>query len=147
MSRTKKLGGFDLASRYPTETIVIPLTDPNVLTEQDDTGLREEIASLYSPEARDAIRAKPGLALVDGEVQAAPATMDETFLEQTIAVTKRWWDEHGPSDGWLIDGDVVPCTPETVRRIYTDPRTAWVQKQVQRRYLDVAGFFGVSKTA
>jgi hypothetical protein len=136
---------FDLASRYRRDTIVVEIPDP---VDGHDTGLRIEIGSMQSPEAqaaREAVRAT--LTIVDNEVTVSESDADRSLLEQTIAVTKRWWAEPDSPDGIVIDGVVVPCTPDTVRSVYTDPRTSWVQTFVLSRYLDVSRFFGASKAA
>jgi hypothetical protein len=139
--------GFDLASRYATDSVVVSIMDPAELVEDVDTGIRVEIGSLYSKEATDAIRSgRAQLALVNGETTAAEGVVS-TFLDQTIAVTKRWWIEGETTDTILIDGEYVAATPETVRAVYTAPRTAWLQKQVENKYLDLRAFFGAPKTA
>jgi hypothetical protein len=140
MSSKKKSAGFDLASRYASESRVVVITDP--VDGKTDTGLRVEIGSIYTNEARAAYRA---LALVKDGAKEQP--IEDTFVEQTIAVTRRWWDVNGSPDGIVIDGELHEATPDTVRAVYTDPRTSWVQRQVQAAYLDFAGFFVAPKTA
>lgn len=135
---------FALASRYAAETAVVTIYDPADLLAKQDTGLRVEIKSVYSQEARDALeRMQEAIAVADGEVKASTVDWAANLLEQTIAITMRWWDENGPADGILEtpDAAATPCTPEHVRRIYSDPKTMWMQKQVQAAYLDLGRFF------
>lgn len=134
---------FALSSRYAAETAIVTITDPAAIGQALDTGLRIEIKSLYSPEARDAImKANAELA-----ADADRSNLAIDFFEQTVAITVRWWHEDGPSDGLLEtpDGAPTPCTPENVRRIYGAPETAWLQKQVQAAYLDLGRFFPTPK--
>lgn len=141
---------FALASRYAAETTILTIYDPAETMSLIDTGLRIEIKSVYSPEAREAIlRANAALKIVDGKVDASTVDWAVNLFEQTVAITVRWWDEHGPKDGILESPDAAPtpCTEAHVRRIYADPRTGWLQKQVQAAYLDIGRFFPKPKTS
>lgn len=139
--------GFDLSTRYAADRVTISILDPADITTKTDTGLRVEICSLYSKEARDAaIGARTKLKLVDGKIDAADADFEMNLFEQTVAVVTRWWDENGAPDALLVDGVELPCTPENIRRLFSDPRTAWLQKQVQAAYLDLSRFFATPKS-
>jgi hypothetical protein len=139
---------FDLASRYAADSVDVVIYDPAALGEKVDTGMRVRIKSLYSKEARDAaLGARSQLKLVDGEVDASDADFEKNLFEQTVAITESWWIEGESTDAIYVAGEWIACTPETVREVYSDPRTAWVQKQVQAAYLDVARFFGASKAS
>lgn len=132
---------FDLASRYAADTVEVAIVDPADLAAKLDTGARITIRSLYSKEARDAaLAARNTLKLVDGTVDATDADFEQHLFEQTVAVTVGW-------SGFVVDGETIPCTPATVRALYSDPRTAWVQKQVQAAYLDIGRFFGTRKAS
>lgn len=138
---------FDLASRYAADRVTVPIFDPADIAAKRDTGLRVEICSLYSKEARDAaIGARTKLKLVDGKIDAADADFEQNLFEQTVAVVTRWWDENGDPAALLVDGEMLPCTPKNVRRLFSDPRTAWLQKQVQAAYLDLSRFFATPKS-
>lgn len=139
---------FDLAHYYAAETVDVVIYSPASIAEKVDTGMRVRIRSLYSKEARTAaLNAKTQLKLVGGEVDASDADFEANLFEQTIAITDAWWVEGESPDTIYVAGEWVPCTPDTVRALYTDPRTQWVQKQVQAAYLDVARFFGASKAS
>lgn len=128
--------GFNVATRYAAETAVVSLMDPAVLPGQPpvDLGGRITIQSLYSDAARDAIRkAQASITIVDGKVEMTDEAAVSSLLEQTIAATVSWNLER--------DGTPIPCTPEEIRTLYTDPRTAWIQTQVRTAYLDLARFF------
>lgn len=130
---------LDLTTRYAAETVEVPILDPTDLAAQRDTGARITIRSLYSKEAREAATAsRAKLRIVDGKVDATDADFEANLAEQTIAVTVGW-------TGIEEAGVPLPFTPETCRRIYEDPRTQWVQKQVQVAYLDIGRFFPPSK--
>jgi hypothetical protein len=134
---------FALASRYQHETAVLKLLDP---VDYTDTGIRIEIASQYSDEAYAAV-ARP--ALVIGDEVTVETPVADRWLEQTIAVTRRWWHEGAEEDGLRIDPDQprIPCTPENVRALYSDRKTRWVQKQVQLKYLSLEDFFDAPKAS
>lgn len=144
---TKKT--FDFATRYAAPSTVVTINDPaSTLAKDVDTGVRIRILSIYSKEAREAAVAAQAAIQLDaaGEPIAGGATPD-TLLEQTIAITTEWWVEGETTDQILIDGEFVKCTPDRVRALYTDPRTKWVQRQVQAVYLDLARFFDAPKTS
>lgn len=139
---------FDLADRYAAPTADVTIVDPADLTAKIDTGLRVRIRSMYSDEAKQAAtseRAK--LKLVDGKVDASDAQWEANLFEQTVAIVEAWWDENGAPDAIQVAGALLPCTPENVRQVFSDPRTAWLQKQVQAAYLDIGRFFPKPKTA
>ena len=137
---------FDLADRYAAPTADVTIVDPADLTAKIDTGLRVRIRSMYSDEAKQAAtseRAK--LKLVDGKVDASDAQWEANLFEQTVAITETWWDENGgdevPAGSIRVAGVNVSCTADNVRAVYSDPKTAWMQKQVQAAYLDIGRFF------
>jgi hypothetical protein len=140
---------FDLASRYVKDTVEMVLYDPVDLSAKIDTGIRIGIRSVYSREARaaaQAVRAK--IKLVDDKVISTDTEVDELFFEQTIGATAYWKaDDDEYHDTLLIEGEKLACTPENVRALYTNPATAWIQRQVQAVYLNIAGFFEPPKTA
>lgn len=136
---------FDLATRFAADTAVVTIHDPADLSAQRDTGLRVEISSLYSDAARQAAQA--AVAKLPDGADAAQVDFTESLFEQVVAVTKRWWDTHGAPDALLIAGELVPCTPEHVRRVYRDPRTAWLYTQVRTAYLDLGRFFPTPKAS
>ena len=138
---------IDLADLFASETAVIEITDPrDVGKVKRDTGMRVEVSSVFTPEAKAAAVAhRDKLTLVDGKVDTHDPAFIENLLEQVIAVTRRWWAEPDSPDGLLIAGETVPCAPEHVRRLYTDPRTEWFYHQVRDGYLEIARFFGVPR--
>ena len=135
---------FSLASRYAADTADVVIYDPADLGAKIDTGLRVRIKSLYSNEAREAVqKATAALTLADGKVEYTQIDWAVNLFEQTVAITVAWWDENGAPDGICeaADAPPTPCTEPNVRRIYDDPRTGWMQKQVQAAYLDLGRFF------
>lgn len=140
---------FDLASRYAKDTVEVTIYDPVDVTAKIDTGIRIGIKSIYSKEARSAAQAaRAKIQIVDDKVVSSEAELDEAFLEQTIGATAYWKaDDDEYRDALLIEGESYPCTPENVRALYTNPQTAWIQRQVQAAYLNLAGFFETPKTA
>lgn len=154
---------FDLSTRYARDTVEVTIYDPSEPAAKIDTGIRIGIKSMYSREVRAAAQAaRAKIQIVDDKVVSSESELDEAFLEQTIGATAYWFhaDLSQPqrADGsWvrdpefadvlLIEGARVPCTPETVRTLYTAPRTAWIQRKVQADYLNLAGFFETPKTA
>jgi len=141
---------FALASRYAADTADVVIYDPADLAAKIDTGLRVRIKSLYSKEARDAVqKAQAALTLEDGTVDDKQIDWAVNLFEQTVAITVAWWDENGSPDGIVEtpDADPTPCTEAHVRRIYDDPRTGWMQKQVQAAYLDLGRFFPTSNAS
>lgn len=126
---------FALAQRAAAETAVITIYDPADPIGKPDTGLRVEILSAYSDEARAAAE------------QGSLEQYQEWLFNQTVAITKRWWDVNGSPDGIIEEegGPVIPATPEHVRRIYSDTRFRWIQRQVQAAYTDQRSFFSAPK--
>lgn len=124
---------FDLASRYMAETVDVPIVDP-----QDGvtpTGMIWTIASQFSKKARAAALASTKLRLgAKGEVEAAEIDFDDTMLEQLVASVVRW-------EGMIVHGVPLDCTPENVRALLIDPRTAWIRPQIQTGYLSIGRFF------
>jgi hypothetical protein len=127
---------FDLASRYMAEEIDIPILDP---IDSSPTGMVWTITSQFSKEARGAsIKAATLRLNAKGEIEEDSKTaVSDTLLEQLIAVTRRW--------NAVANGESVPCTPENVRTVLTDDRTAWIRPQVQSAYLSLSRFFGNAK--
>jgi hypothetical protein len=121
---------FDLATRRMAEEITLTLVDPIDAKVELDAHIT--IRSPRSKEARAAAERKP-LTLVDGKVEMTDDSFADAMVEQCIAVTAGWDLEE--------DGAPLACTEDNVRRVYTDPATAWVQGQVQNRYWKVADFF------
>jgi hypothetical protein len=144
MATKKVTARRDLNVLAMKQTAIVTLYAPN--DPSVDTGFRIEIASMYSDEARDAVRniSKP-LALVDGE--AHEPTFTDSLFEQTVAVTKRWWVEGEPYETIVLDGVELEPTPENVRAVYSDPRYVWIQREVQAAYLELGRFFGASKAS
>lgn len=166
----KRLIPFDLGRRRAHKTSEVVLFDP--LTRKD-TGIRIGISSVYSKEARDAARAaaerqaianrakgRPADADDDAEEDEEDAEVQSNIVEQTIGVTKYWFhadtDQPQRPDGtWvplegfedvlLIDGKRLSCTPDNVRKLYTDPELNWIQRRVQDWYLEIQNFFFESK--
>ena len=130
---------FDIATRHALESAVVIIHDPTVLPGQApvDTGGRIRIQSLYSVAAHEAIqRAHAALQVVDGKVELTEEQAGDSLLEQLIAATV------AANDWYLTEhGQPLAADEPTVRRVYTDPRTAWIRPQVRDVYLDLARFF------
>ena len=133
-------GTFDISTRRMAPFIEVTLLDPKFPGKNIDTGARIKV---YSPQSKEAVRAArqaARLLTVEGDkVTSNEEDLFDNIFEQTIGATFEWN---------LTDrGVLIPCTPETVRKIYTDLETRWIQGQVQRKYLDLSGFFVDAKTA
>jgi hypothetical protein len=159
---------FDVGQRRARGTVDVPIYDPEDLTRLVDTGIRIRIASVWSKEAIDAAtKAAEGKDIrieeTNGErrVIASEDLIDANVFEQTIGATVYWYHTEpnspkrpdgtwAPEEGFdgvmLIDGEKVPCTPDAVRELYTNPETRWMQKQVEPWYLNVSNFFGGPKS-
>lgn len=128
-----KSKGFDISTRYAQESVAVPIMDPTDLSV--DTGARIVIRSLYSEEAQASQQEHSGkIIIVDGKVDTKTLDFAASLFEQTLAVTVGW--EHIE-----IDGKPLVFSKDAARKLYTDPRTAWVQKQIQAAYLDIGRFF------
>ena len=131
----KPTAGFDINTRLMNETAVIQLVDP--LNADCLLDAHITIAAPNSPEARAADEAFPFKFTTDGKPDMTPAEFEAVSTEHAIAVTKAWD---------LLDGTApLPCTPETVRRVYTNPQTRWIGGQVRSKQLSLAGFFTTPK--
>lgn len=143
--------GDDLADLFENETATVTIYDPRdkYVVEKRDTGFRVEIGALWSPEAQEIARENRGrLKLVDGNPDPEDPALNDTIFEQVIAVTKRWWKVGKTEEGIIVDGELLACTPENVRKVYTHPRLGWLYDDVRAAYLDRSRFFGQrSKTA
>lgn len=150
--RTKKVAAIhdagDLGALAMRQTAIVKLTDPRFPGENRDTGYRVEIESLYSAAAHDVITgARAPLKIVDDKVDAAQTSFTDTLPEQVIAVTRRWWKEGVSTDTITLHGEEMQASPANVRKVYENPEFAWIQRQVQGAYLNLAGFFDTPKTA
>lgn len=125
---TQDTQGFDLADCQMSETAVVTITHPTNKALQAHVTIR----SVRSKAAKAAMKARP-IAIEDGKVTMDDAAFEDSLLEQTIAVTEAW--------DLRQNGEPLPCTPDNVRAVYTNERTAWIQGQVQSAYLDLARFF------
>ena len=138
----------DLGALAMRQTAIVVFDDPRYPGENRDTGYRVEIESLFSNAARDVITgANEPLKIVNDTVDAVERTFSDTLPEQVIAVTRRWWKEGETTDTITLNGETMKATPENVRRVYSNPEFAWMQRKVQAAYLNLAGFFGAPKTA
>lgn len=128
---------FDLTERFMAPTIEIVIKD--TLVDRDrDTGVRITLKSPQSVEARDAARKARASFTTDGEL--TPAQVDDLFLEQLVACTVAW-------SGFTMDGDVLDCTPENVRAIYSNPACQWIYTQVMSAFVDTARFFAARRSS
>lgn len=154
---------FDLSQRFVRDVVEVVIYDPAEPGEKIDTGLRIGLRSVYSKEARAAAQSARSQIVLDekGEVISSPAENVDAILEQTIGATAYWFHadlskpqrpdgtwarEEGYEDVFFIDGEKIPCTPETVRALYTDDKTRWIARPLQLAFLNIAGFFGKPKT-
>jgi hypothetical protein len=147
MSRKKQTPSkaFDLSSRYRRDTAVVNILDP---VDRTDTGMRIEIGSPQSAEAQAAREQfRSTLTIVGDDVQVSAEDAQASLLAQLVAVTKRWWAEPDSPDGLVIGGEIVACTPDAIRSLYSDPRTSWIYDDVLGGYLNAGSFFGASKAA
>ena len=131
----KPAQAFDLSSRYMAETLDVPIMDTLVDPTQE-TGMVWTITSQFSKQARNAALAATKVRLdTKGNVVAdAVADFDDSLIEQLVAVTLSW-------RGVTVNGEPLACTPENVRALLTDERTAWMRPQVQAAYLSLSRFF------
>jgi len=128
---------FDLTSRYMAETLTIDITDP--ADAALFTGMTWTIGSQFSKEARAAVLSATKLRLnAKGEIEADSAlALADTILDQLVAVTMSW-------SGFVVAGVPLDCTPNNVRALLTDARTAWLRPQVQAGYLSLSRFFATA---
>lgn len=82
-------------------------------------------------------------------LQLTPEMQEADALEVLTACTVGWerdvTDEQGVATGAepaieVNEGEFLPCTPENVRRIYTDPGFSWLREQVDREIGDRRNF-------
>lgn len=141
-------GSSDLGALAMRQTTIVTLYDPRFPGEERDTGYRVEIESIYSPAARDVITGvRTPLKIVGNDVDAKESSFSDSLPEQVIAVTRRWWKEGESTDAITLNGETMSATPENVRKVFENPEFAWMQRAVQAAYLNIAGFFGMPKTA
>ena len=139
LSLSPKSTGFDISSRYMAETVDVEIMDPEDATVH--TGMVWTIGSQHSKEAKQAMFSATKLTLnKKGEVEASAGVFDDTLLEQLVAVSRGW-------TGANVNGEPLPHTPENVRSLLTDPRTAWMRPQVQNAFLSLSGFFSHAKAS
>jgi hypothetical protein len=126
-------GGFEVTEYYAAETAEVVLRHP--VTGADTSG-RITVRSMHARVARTATRAMQAK-LVDGKTELSTEDWLDSLFEQTVAATVSW--------NITVHGEPLPCTPETVRAMYSDPKTAWMQPQVQAVYIEIGHFFGSAK--
>lgn len=131
-----------LASIYRNSTVVIDVPDPR-FEEFIDTGIRIEVSSRYSDEAMKAMedyRERVRLAKDAGEDEPP---IDEVILDQLVLVTKRWWHADETTDGlYLTPGELLACTDENKRKVFSDDGWRWLRNLVLVTYMREANFFG-----
>jgi hypothetical protein len=131
-----------LASLYRNSTVVIDVPDPR-FEEFIDSGIRLEVSSRYSDEAMKAMeeyRERVRLAKDAGEDEPP---IDEVILDQLVLVTKRWWHADETTDGlYLTPGELLACTDENKRKVFSDDGWRWLRNLVLVTYMREANFFG-----
>lgn len=65
--------------------------------------------------------------------------LDAESIEVLVACTAGW-EEGGRNEIELSDGEFVCCTPDNVRRVYSDPGFSWLREQVDREVGDRSNF-------
>lgn len=129
---------FDIASRFMAPHIEVPIMD-TLVDRTVDTGARITIKSSQSVAVRDAARAFRSTVQLDG-TDMTPTQVDDLFLAQLVAATESW-------SGFTNGGVEVPCTPENVKALYSDPACTWIYAQVFSAFLDTTRFFDTPRTS
>lgn len=131
-----------LASLYRNPTTIIEVADPRQ-EEVVDTGIRLEVSSRYSDEAMKAMedyRERVRIAKDAGEDEPP---IDDVILAQLVTVTKRWWHDGETADGLYVTADeLLACTEENKKRVFTDEGWRWLRNLVLVTYMREANFFG-----
>ncbi len=124
---------FDLSTRRMAESVTFSLrdpVDPRVTLDATITVLSPRSKRVQAAAAR-----KPITIADDGKVSISDDQFAESLLERAVAATVAWTNI-------TENGEPLPCDEATVRRVFTDPGTAWVGDQVQGQLLRLADFFG-----
>lgn len=132
---------IDLAALYRNPTVTVEVPDPR----QEafvDTGIRLEVSSRYSDEAMKAMEDFRERARVAKEAGEDEPPIDEVILDQLVTVTKRWWHEGETADGLYYNGELLACTPENTRMVFSDDGWRWLRNLVLVTYMREANFFG-----
>jgi hypothetical protein len=138
----EKKAPTDLSSLFQNPTAILTVPDPR-FDKFVDSGLRIEVSSLYSDDALKAMeeyREKVKLAKAN---ETDPPVLEDAILNQLVSVTKRWWHEGETTDGiYIRPGELVPCTPEHKRTVFTTDGWRWLRDFVLVGYTEQANFFG-----
>ena len=132
--------GFDIASVHAVDTVKVDLEHPGT---RKPLGASIIVAGFAHPKTLEAKRL--GLDRLAREVESmgrrkkkddndAGQRLEEASLEALILRTVAF-------EGIEEQGEPIPCTPENVRKLYTDPLTRWIADQVQEALGDREEFF------
>lgn len=132
----------DLAALFRNPTAILEIPDPR-FKEYVDSGIRIEISSFKSQEAMEVFQEyHEKLRLVTDEEEKEPL-LNETLIKQLVTVTKRWWHEGETTDGiYIRPGELLACTADNKRMVYTTDGWDWLVGFVADRFLKEASFFG-----
>jgi hypothetical protein len=127
----------DLVSLFRNPTAIIEVPDPRY-EDFVDSGIRIEVSSKFSDEALKVMEDYRNRVRLADE-----PPVDEALLDQLVSVTKRWWHAGETTDGiYLTPGELLACTPENKRMVFTDPGWRWLRNFVLIKYTGEANFFG-----
>lgn len=141
--------GFDLVDFCMTDTSKLDIIHPGT---GEPVGMWIELHSMYSNHMRksenkiksdkdqfwrDRKRRGP---LNEREQAIYDEMIDEAGLNLLIGATIAWGSD-GNGNQIRMKGELLDCTPENVRKLYTDTKTQWIRKQVDLYLGNDANFF------
>jgi hypothetical protein len=110
------------------------------LLDDDEKPISITLAGKDSDRYRATQRAISNRLLKQGRKQTPTVeAMEADAVEVLVACTLEW-------SGVVIDGEPLKCSAANARKIYTDPRCAWIREQVDAFIDDRANFSKASST-
>lgn len=67
--------------------------------------------------------------------------LDESSTELLVLCTVSW--RTGEKPFFKIGSEELQCTPENVEKVYTNPKLAWIRKQVDEGITDIGNFMPI----
>jgi hypothetical protein len=136
-----KKGPIDLSQLFQNPTAILTVPDPRS-DKFVDSGIRIEVSSLYSDDALKAMEEYREKVKIAKANETDPPVLEDAILNQLVSVTKRWWHEGEPTEGLFCNGELLACTPEHKRRVFTSDGWRWLRDFVLVGYTEQANFFG-----
>lgn len=144
---------FDLASIEQTESATLELVDPKTDTPLGvvftlagpDHPQRRALRLRVQREARKRLARIKGMNIAKAFAEGDPEQEEEDVIAYLVACTLAWRSPEQP-DRIVVGGAPLDCTPANVRRVYEDPRLAWIRRQVRDFLEDADNFIESSPT-